>query len=166
MKKICIHWSAGSYGQCDTDFTHYHFTVGKDGTVLSGLFRPEANIPPLRNGYYAAHCGGGNSYCIGIALRGMAGFKDKNHVGKYPLTAVQCEAAWKKVAELCKRYGIAISPETVFTHREYGLAHPDSDSAGKIDICYLPHEPDLKPDQIGDYIRQKVMWYLRKLQKG
>jgi hypothetical protein len=60
LKKICIHWTAGAYGQSDDDFRHYHYTVGKDGVVLRGKFEPAANIPPLPNGKYAAHCGGGN----------------------------------------------------------------------------------------------------------
>lgn len=162
-KFICIHWTAGSYIGSTADFRHYHFNVGKDGKIDKGQFSPFNNIPPLHNGKYAAHCGGGNSYCIGVALRGMSGYSRPGKCGRYPLTRAQGEAAWELVALLCKEHGIPVTAETVFTHYEYGKRHPDSDSAGKIDITHLPYEPDLKPDEVGDYIRGKVRWYLQKL---
>lgn len=163
MKRICIHWTAGTYALSTADFTHYHYTISKEGTISGGKFRPEDNIPPLRNGKYAAHCGGGNSWCIGVALRGMAGFKNAKSVGKYPLTEKQCESGWALVARLCHEEKIPVTQDTVYTHYEYGKKHPESDSAGKIDIIFLPHQPQLKPDEVGDYIRGKVKWYLDKL---
>jgi hypothetical protein len=166
LKKICVHWTAGSHGQSEEDYRHYHYTVGNDGAVAGGKFKPEANIPPLVNGKYAAHCGGGNSYCIGVSLRGMAGYQGPGSVGKYPLTEPQCEAGWKLVAKLCHEYGIPVNPDTVFTHYEFGRKNPASDSAGKIDITFLPHAPSMKPDEVGDYIRCKVQWYLAKLKEG
>ena len=161
MKKICIHWTAGPYNQTTLDWEHYHFTVGRDGVVTHGLFPPEANIPPLKNGKYAAHCGGGNSNCIGIALRGMAGFVNGKRPGGYPLTSVQCESAFKFIAGLCKRYGISVTPETVFTHYEFGKRNPKSDSFGKIDIIHLPPWPSVQAHEVGDFIREKVRWYLQ-----
>ena len=166
MKKICIHWTAGPYKRTALDERHYHFTVGADGGVAPGQFKPEANIPPLRNGYYAAHCGGGNSGCIGVALRGMAGYVGPGHVGPYPLTPTQAEAAWALVARLCREYAISVTPETVFTHYEFGRQHSASDSAGKIDITHLPFAPEIPPDAVGDYIRRKVRWYLQQQKEG
>jgi hypothetical protein len=163
MKRICIHWTAGPYQQTRLDYEHYHYTVGKDGVVANGKFLPEANIPPLVNGRYAQHCGGGNSYTIGIALRGMAGFQSTDKLGSFPLTDTQCEAAWKLVALMAKKYNIPVTPETVYTHYEFGKKHPDSDSAGKIDIIHLPYMKDLAPGQIGDFIRGKVKWYMGRL---
>ena len=162
IRKICIHWTAGSYQRSNTDFHVYHYTVGWDGSVSSGKFKPEANIPPLSNGYYAAHCGGGNSYTIGVALRGMAGYVNPDNIGEYPLTQKQCEAAWKFCAQLCNQHDITPYKDTVFTHYEFGKRRPTSDSAGKIDISFLPHEPDLKPNEIGGYIRNKVIWYKQR----
>jgi hypothetical protein len=92
----------------------------------------------------------------------MAGYQGAGKVGAYPLTQKQCEASWAWIARLCLEHGIAVTPETVFTHYEFGKLHPDSDSAGKIDITHLPHQPNLKPDEIGDYIRQKVRWYIKE----
>jgi hypothetical protein len=162
MKKICCHWTAGTYELSKADFTHYHYTVDQHGVIHNGLFPPEANNPPLKTAQYAAHCGGGNSYCIGVALRGMHGYKSPKDVGPFPLTQKQCEAAWQFVAGLCRGYGIDVSPKTVFTHYEFGKANPNTSSKGKIDITYLPHEPTIPPDRIGAYIRNKVKWYLGK----
>jgi hypothetical protein len=163
MRFITIHWTAGAYSANAVDRRHYHFIVEGDGRVVSGLFKPEANRPPLRNGAYAAHCGGGNSHNIGVALAGMAGYRNPANPGRYPLTARQCEAAWEYVAYLAHRYGISVTPETVFTHYEFGRRTVNSDSFGKIDIIHLPYEPSLKAHEVGGYIRNKVEWYRRKL---
>lgn len=165
LKKVCLHWTAGTYSQDDLDFIHYHYTVGKDGVISGGKFPIEANIPGptgLKNGKYAAHCGGGNSYCIGVALRGMAGFKSQGNVGGYPITQKQFESGCALIAKLCQENGITVSPDTVFTHMEFGKLHPDTESAGKIDICFLPFKPDLPASQVGDFIRGKVQWYLNQ----
>lgn len=163
MKKVCLHWTAGSYAENDLDYIHYHYTVGKDGTILNGKFPESANIPGptgLQNGKYAAHCGGGNSYCIGVSLRGMAGYQSPKSVGLYPITETQFEAGCALIAKLCRENGIAVGADTVFTHYEFGKLHPESESAGKIDITFLPFKPELAADQVGDYIRGKVIWYL------
>jgi N-acetylmuramoyl-L-alanine amidase len=163
LKKICLHWTAGPGDQTEADFTHYHYTVGKEGVIKDGKCQPSANIPPLTNGHYAAHCGGGNSWCIGVALCGMVGYTGPGKVGPYPLTEKQGEAAWEFIAKLCKQHGIPVTSDTVFTHYEFGRKHPESDSAGKIDITHLPYRPELKADEVGDYIRGKVRWYLSRL---
>jgi len=163
LRRVCIHWSAGGYTPGDAERYHYHFTVDAMGNIGIGRFKPENNIPPLRNGGYASHCGGGNSYTIGVALCGMAGYTSPRSQGRYPLTAKQCEAAWKLIAEQCYKYGIPVTEDTVYTHYEFGKKNPESDSAGKIDITFLPHKPELKPGEVGDYIRGKVTWYLAKM---
>jgi len=112
---------------------------------------------------YAAHCGGGNTGRIGVALCGMAGFKSRQFVGAYPLTKKQCEAGFKLLAELAKEYKYIITPQTVQTHYEFGKANPKTSSAGKIDIIYLPPYPDIKQDDVGEFIRSKVKWYYSKI---
>lgn len=101
----------------------------------------------------------GNS--IGVTMCGMLGFKNKNAVGAYPLKAKQVEACFKLCAELCKKYNIPI--ENVWTHYEFGKNHPDTTSAGKIDIIYLPPYPDVKTNEVGNLIRRKVRWYYERL---
>ena len=105
MKKVVIHWTAGANQPNNTDYEHYHFLVNKDGIVVAGKYTPEDN-EDCTDGEYAQHCGGGNTGAIGVSMCGMYGFKDKNNVGKYPLTKKQCEATFKLVAELCKKYNM------------------------------------------------------------
>lgn len=160
---ITIHWSAGPYMPTATDREHYHYLVDGLGKVHEGIHTPESNIPPLKRGKYAAHCGGGNSRNIGVSMLGMAGFRNAKAVGKYPLTRVQCESAFRLVAELCKKHQIRIDPAHVFTHYEFGRRNPATTSAGKIDIVYLPPFPTIKQEDVGDFIRGKVRWHQDKL---
>ena len=168
--KLVVHWTAGPYTMTSLDYEHYHFTVGRDGEIAHGKFKPEDNIPGphgLQSGHYAAHCGNGNSWAIGVSLRGMGGYRGRSSIGKYPLTQKQCEAAWQFIAGLCKQYKIEVTPDTVETHYEFGMKmkkiNPKSSSIGKIDINFLPFKPELKDHEVGDYIRNKVKWYLGKL---
>lgn len=92
----------------------------------------------------------------------MCGFKGADNVGKYPLTRVQCESMFKLVAELAKKYAIAVTSNNVMTHYEFGLKNPKTSSAGKIDIIHLPPFPGVHKDKIGDFIRNKIRWYLGK----
>ncbi len=162
MKKVVIHWTAGANQPNNTDYEHYHFLVNKDGIVIAGKYTPEDN-ENCNDGKYAQHCGGGNTGAIGVSMCGMYGFKDKNNVGEYPLTKKQCEATFKLVAELCKKYNIAITNKTVLTHYEFGQSHPNTSSYGKIDIVYMPPYPEIEENKVGDFIRNKVRWYFGRL---
>lgn len=163
MNRIVIHWTAGGHQPNNEDYQHYHFMINKDGLKINGKYKPEDNLDCSKSGKYAAHTGGGNTGSIGIAMCGMAGFKNRNNVGKYPLTAKQVEACFKEVAKLCKQYKIKVTPYTVFTHYEFGLRNPNTTSKGKIDIIYLPSYPNMPANKIGDFIRNKVIWYLDKV---
>lgn len=136
--------------------------IDKDGKLYNGKYKPEDNIN-CGDGKYAQHTGGGNTGSISISMCGMYNFKNKNSVGPYPLTKVQCEKMFKTVAELCKKYNIKITPDTVLTHYEFGQKNPKTSSYGKIDIIYLPPYPEVKQGEIGNFIRSKVSWYLTKI---
>ncbi len=163
LNRIIIHWTAGSYTNLELD--HYHYVVDKDGIVHNGKLPPEANIPKngeyLTDERYVKHCGGGNSNSIGISAAAMGAYNSANRRTPYPITETQGEALWALAAKLCKRYNIP--PENVLTHAEFGKLHPDSSSAGKIDITYLPYNPTLVASRVGPYIRNKVRWYLDRL---
>lgn len=161
MKRIIIHWTAGCYYPTAYEKNFYHFLVDKDGKIHSGVFKPENNNKCVK-GNYAMHTGGGNTGSIGIALCAMAGFKNKQNIGNYPITAKQFEAAMELCAQLCKKYKINITPQTVMTHYEFGLNHPQTTSAGKIDIIYLPPYSWVTQKDIGSFIRTKVKWYKQK----
>ena len=162
LNKIVIHWTAGSNYPNNTDNSHYHFLIDKDAKVYNGKYKPEDNIN-CGDGKYAQHTGGGNTGAIAVSMCGMYNFKNKNSVGPYPLTKVQCEKMFKTVAELCKKYNIKITPNTVLTHYEFGQKNPKSSSYGKIDIIYLPPYPEVKQSEVGNFIRSKVAWYLSKM---
>ena len=158
MKRIIIHWTAGTLQPNSTDYQHYHFLINGDGLILKGKYKPEDNLN-CRDGIYAQHCGGGNTGSIGIAVCGMNGFKNRENIGKYPLTKVQCEKLFLEVAKLCKTYNIKITPDTILTHYEFGKKYPNTSSAGKIDIIFLPPYPTIKQEDVGNFIRNKVSWY-------
>ena len=163
LKRIIIHWTAGTYKPNSDVLNHYHYAILENGNILPCNHRPEDNLN-CQDGNYAAHTGGGNTGSIGIAMCGM--YIPKGYTVKqtdYPLTKKQCEACFKFVAELADKYNITVTPETVMTHYEFGLKNPKTSSAGKIDIIYLPAYPHLKQSEIGDFIRNKVRWYLKNL---
>lgn len=163
MKRIVIHWTAGTYQPNNVDFEHYHYLINSDGLIVKGKYKPEDNLN-CNDGVYAQHTGGGNTGSIGVAMCGMLNFvSNKPESTKYPLTRVQCEACWSLVAKLCKEYNIPITPSTVLTHYEFGQRNPKTSSYGKIDISYLHYEPALGPAEVGNYIRNKVRWYFQKL---
>lgn len=158
MKRIIIHWTAGTYQPNSTEFEHYHYLINNDGLVIKGKHNVQDN-KNCTDGNYASHTGGGNTGSIGVAVCGMLGYVNRNKVGKYPLTPVQCERMYKLVAELCKSYAIPITPDTVMTHYEFGQKHPKTTSYGKIDITWLPNCRVVKKEEFGDFIRNKVKWY-------
>jgi hypothetical protein len=161
MKRVIIHWTAGTNQPNGTDYLHYHYLINGDGLVTLGKFKPEDN-ENCYDGKYAQHTGGGNTGSIGVSMCGMYGFKSSKDIGKYPLTKKQCESTFKKVAEICKQYKIPVTAQTVMTHYEFGKSHPNTSSAGKIDIIYLPPYPEQTADKVGDFIRSKIRWYYQQ----
>ena len=158
MKRIIIHWTAGTNQPNNVDKEHYHYLIDGEGKVYQGKYKPEDN-ENCSDGRYAAHTGGGNTGSIGVSMCGMAGFKSSIDVGKYPLTKKQCEACFKLCSDLCKKYNIPITNKTVLTHYEFGKQNPLTSSAGKIDIIYLPPYPTVFKDDVGNFIRSKIRWY-------
>lgn len=159
LNKITFHWTAGRNIPCYDDLQHYHFLIDSSGLLYEGNFKPEDNIN-VNVGKYAQHCGGGNTGNIGIAFCGCyvpKGVAVKN--SQFPLTPKQLERGFKLGADLCKKYNIPIDREHVFTHYEFGLRHPKTSSAGKIDITYMHPHPTVTKSACGDFIRNKVYWY-------
>lgn len=164
LSKICLHWSAGASCPCEVDLKAYHFVVDALGKIHQGHFKPEDNIN-CTDKKYAKHCGGGNTGCIGLSALGMAGFNLKDKKTKYPLTKIQVEAFCKLAAELCIKYGIIVSENTVFTHHEFGQKNPKTTSYGKIDFTYFPFLPNIAVEKGGEYLRNKISWYIIQIKK-
>ena len=161
MKRIIIYWTAGTGSPTLYEKEHYHFLVDSNGVVHNGKYKPEANLN-CKTGMYAKHCGGGNTGAIGVSLCGMMGFKNKNSQGNYPITKIQFEAAMKFCAKLAKKYNIAVIPENVMTHYEFGQNHPKTSSFGKIDITFIPPYPWISKNDAGSFIRTKIKWYMEQ----
>lgn len=153
LYRICIHHTGGTNKPNAVDKKAYHFLIDGEGNIHKGVYEPEDNID-CTDGKYAQHCGLGNTGCIGVAYCGnKAG-------GKYPLTRKQLEAGFKLIAELVKKYNIEISHKKVYTHMEYDKVVTFN---GKIDIDNLPQCAVYGYKNVGDYIRNKVLWYKERL---
>lgn len=137
FKGIILHWSAGGPTASAADKEHYQFMVQQDGQVIAGDHTPEDNLN-TSDGDYAAHTRMANTGRIGVALCGMMGAVERPfRPGPHPITTSQVHAFCGLVADLCRRYQIPVTPETVLSHAEVqptlGITQ-----AGKWDICYLP----------------------------
>lgn len=153
LKNIILHWTAGNYKPCSTDFKHYHFLIDGDGVVYEGKYKPQDN-EDCTDGKYAAHCGGGNTGRIGISICCRKNINT-------PPTKKQVEAMCKKAAECCLTYGIPVNK--VLTHAEFGNKNPKTSSCGKIDINYLPYIGLRGINEVADYLRNKIQWYVAQL---
>lgn len=160
MRRIIFHWTGGSYTPSSLDKEHYHFVIDGNGRVHAGLHKINANIPPLREGEYAAHTRGTNSYSIGVALCCMAGAVEGRSNGKYPVKESQFDRLAEVIAELCRTYNIPITPETVLSHAEVQTTLGIKQN-GKWDISVLPFDPAVKGARaVGDRLRARVKRYL------
>ena len=163
LTKICLHWTAGSNTPCNTDIKAYHFLIDSNGRIYPGTHKPEDNLN-CKDGNYAAHCGGGNTGCIGISACGMKGFTENKKESVCPLTQQQIESLCCMSAYLSNKYGILINEKQVFTHYEFDRRRQKPE--GKVDIIYISYLPNLQVERIGGYLRNKIAWYKQKLQQG
>lgn len=156
MKRIIIHWSAGTYTVSAVDKEHYHFIIDKDGGVHRGDHTPEDNLSTA-DGIYAAHTRGANAGAIGVAVAAMADAKGPNDLGKYPITRPQFDKLIQEVIRLRKKYNIPVSRTTILSHAEVQKTL-GIQQRGKIDISFgVPGHPELKTAAaVGDYIRSLV----------
>ena len=156
MKRVILHWSAGSHNVSDIDREHYHRVVAGDGTIVKGDHSIEDNLA-TSDGIYAAHTRGCNAGAIGVAMAGMMGAEGPGKLGKYPLTKVQFDACIELVRKLVKQYRIPVTLSTVLSHAEVQTTLGIKQN-GKIDISFgIPGKPELKTARAcGDYIRSLI----------
>lgn len=153
MKRIILHWTAGSHTASSVDKEHYHKIVNGDGTIVNGDHKIEDNLSTA-DGVYAAHTKGANTGAIGVAMAGMLGAEGPGKLGKYPLTKKQWDACMALVKKLAAQYNIPITPSTILSHAEVQSTLGIKQN-GKIDISFgVPGKPDLKTARAcGDYMR-------------
>lgn len=157
MKRVIVHWTAGSYTASEQDKEHYHFLIQGDGCVVRGSVPVNANVPPLREGRYAAHTLNTNAYSIGVSICCMANAVESPFdPGHFPMKEVQFKSAINVVAALCNKYNIPVTEKTVLTHAEV-QPNLGIKQRGKWDITHLAFDPSvIGARAVGDKIRQLV----------
>lgn len=156
MKRIIVHWTAGTNKAGSTDIEHYHLLVQGDGSVVPGKYPISAN-ERLRGSAYAQHTRGTNEGSIGVSMCGMYGAVEQPFkAGKYPINKKQWDRMILLVADLARKYKIPVTPKTILTHAEVqanlGIAQKQ-----KWDITRLPWDSSRKGAKvIGDYLRDGV----------
>lgn len=156
MKRVVAHWSAGGHKVSAIDKEHYHIIYGGDGEPVRGDHEISDNVS-TGDGDYAAHTRGCNSGSIGVSLACMAGAVESPfNPGKYPMTKKQWDAMIEGIAQLCKFYGIPVTPKTVLSHAEVqgtlGIAQ-----RGKWDFTRLAFDLEVKGAKAcGDKMRAEV----------
>lgn len=161
MKRIILHWTAGTHTVSALDKRHYHVIIDGAGNVHRGDNPISANRAPIGKNY-AAHTLNCNTDSIGVAVAAMANAKQAPfRAGNFPITPHQYEKLIDVVADLAREYGIPVTPETILSHAEVqptlGIKQ-----RGKWDICWLPGmDAPSDPVAVGDMIRDRVKQKLR-----
>ncbi|MDN3713462.1 peptidoglycan recognition family protein [Paracoccus cavernae] len=138
MDGIILHWTAGADGVTHHEADSYNFLIGRDGTITPGKHAPEAQIPPLRKGSYAAHTLNANGNRIGVALDAMGDANERPfRAGRFPITELQLDVLVTFVADLCLKYRIPVTRRTVLSHAEVQPTLGIRQN-GKWDISWLP----------------------------
>lgn len=155
MQRIIPHWNAGTHRASALDKKHYHIIIEADGNLVRGDMTIADN-QNTSDGRYAAHTLSCNAGSISVMLCGMGG-KDVRqsplNAGKWPITRAEWEMLPKVLADLCRRYSINVTPETVLSHAEVqgtlGIKQK-----GKWDIAILPFDTSLNTaKKVGDAFR-------------
>lgn len=137
MLRIVVHWSAGANKASGLDREHYHIVIEGDGTLVRGNKSIADNVKTT-DGVYAAHTLGLNSQSIGVSLAAMAGAEQSPFkAGSAPITKTQWLMLPSVLADLCRRYSIPVTRQTVLSHAEVqptlGIKQK-----GKWDIAWVP----------------------------
>jgi hypothetical protein len=167
--RVVLHWTAGAYRVSELDRSHYHVILQDDAALKQG-----EDVRPVRgrfsiadndrtgDGRYAAHTRGLNGHSVGLSIACMAGAVQGGAHGRYPMTRRLWERLAQGAAEVCRHYGIPVTPHTVLQHgevqRQLGVAQ-----RGKWDCCELSFDRSLSPVEVCEQFRRKVAWYLERL---
>ena len=162
--RCTLHFTVGRYEQF---FNDYHYMIAynsktKQAYVKRGIYTPEDN-DNTGDGRYAPHCALMNTGNIGVAICANYQYNHKTNTSDtYPITAQQLELAFELLAELSIKYNIKIEEIQTHYERDKKLKKP----SGKVDIIFLPSYPQVKKEEVGNFIRNKVKWYISKKNKN
>lgn len=159
MQRVIIHWSEGRNLANDTDRAHYHLLIEQDAKGIVKVTRGDHSIADnasTGDGDYAAHTRGCNTGSIGVALCGMMGCQESPFVaGPAPITLAQWRLLEDVVAELCQRYRIPVTMETVLCHGEV-QRNLKIKQRGKWDPMKWPWDESIQSGSIGGLFRMAV----------
>lgn len=159
MRRIIVHWTAGSYRASDLDKTHYHILIEGSGQVVAGNNRISANAAPAQEPR-ASHTKNCNTRSIGVAICCMAGAIERPFsAGLFPVTERQWEVMAQVVAELCRAYDIGVTADTVLAHGEV-QARLNIPQRGKWDPMVLPFATSRSPAEVMNGFRDRVRAHL------
>lgn len=163
IERIIVHWTGGSHRASDTDRRHGHILIEVDGKLVRGTASIAANgvdgIGPV-----AEHMRDFNRGSIGVSLCCMVGAERcPREKGRAPMTALQWHTLADVLADLCRRYSIPVTRETVLFHAEIG-PNLGLDRGDEWGITRLPFDPSLVgAGAFGDAMRSLVAARLREL---
>lgn len=162
VDRIILHWTGGGpTANRSNDRPSYHFLIEQDGKVVVGDYSVADNNN-TRDGRYAMHTWNLNTGSIGVALCGMVGAKESPfRPGPSPIVPLQIEVMAQVVAQLCRRYDIPVTRRTVLAHGEVESIL-DVKQKQKWDPLVLPWARDMKKDQVGALLRDKISAALAK----
>lgn len=154
VRFIILHWTGGSYKPCQLDLNSYQLLI--DGNGYKHIGKPVGK---------ASSTGGMNSITYNISCCGG--------LPNTPIKPVQIEAFFKACAEKVKEYNLTVND--VYTHAEIGEMCKTGEitkllpnnkwlyqNKGKIDLTVLPYIKG-NAKQTGDFIRNKIKWYISKI---
>jgi hypothetical protein len=155
MKRIIVHWTAGPHTANAVDRAAYHILVEESGKLVRGTHTIADNVSTA-DGNYAAHTYHANTRSIGVSMCCMKGCVEKPFsAGSFPMSERQWQTMLHVVAQLCRRYEIDVTPQTVLGHGEVqknlGIAQKQ-----KWDPMVLPWNKTLSREQVGNMLRQGV----------
>lgn len=155
MQRIVVHWTAGAHIPNEVDRRAYHILIRGDGDLARGVHPITANAAPI-GAAYAAHTRNLNGGSIGVSLCGMMGAHEVPfQPGPQPITEAQWRILPLVLRDLCQRYGIAVTPQTVLSHAEVQPTLGVAQTA-KWDISVLPWSGVTGARRIGDLMRAAV----------
>jgi hypothetical protein len=155
MRRIILHWTAGSHAASSNDKEHYHVLIEADGSLVRGDHSIKDN-DSTNDDDYAAHTRGLNTKSIGLSVCCMAGAEESPFkTGRFPMTKTQWLQMAAVTAELARFYEITITRQTVLGHGEVqrilGVKQ-----RGKWDPMVLPWMPNLTKAEVGNAFREEV----------
>lgn len=163
MKRLIVHWTAGSYNANGLDKASYHVLVEGDAKLVRGTKTIKDNESSA-DGVYAAHTKNCNTGSVGISACSMGGPDVKERPfngGQWPLKRNQWEMLIACSEQICRFYGIPITEDTLLTHAEV-QTNLGIQQNGKWDIAILPFNQNFNTArEVGNELRRRIFSALR-----